>query len=372
MTEIKNQPYNIYDLGYSKSLTRNIPMENQEIENSFSNGIPMSMVGSLEDGKYLNDLGSAAYLDEGEITVNDVINDRIDTSQAKILADWTFGTSGAFVVGTASDGVSISPTGILAKKGGNTTFTIDSGGEATFVGTVAAGAVIAADISANNITTGTFDADLVNVTGTITGTTIQTASSGKRVRLSSIPQNQIEFLNDDALIGILEVDMIGDTGYLELLDSEGLGLKLEVGIGASVFGSSELISYGGSLYTGGTTSNGSIGMVAGDGVKYLRIIRSAGSYYMETDVELASHWDPYADDTYYLGSSSKKWAGLYTMYARSYGDVRVDEDLQVYGTIATNNLTVSNLVSFSGIPTSDPLTAGYIYRSGNDLKISTG
>jgi len=227
------------------------------------------------------------------------------------------------------------------------------------------------DAIINNAHIDNLSADKITA-GTLTGRTVQTATSGKRIRLSSSPQNEIEFLDDNTLIGILEVDKVGDDGYFRLLDSEGMGLRLRLGMGASVFSSSDLGSYGGSFYTGGSMTNGSISMTAGDGSKYFRIIRSSGSYYMETDVELASHWDPYDDDTYYLGSSSKRWAGLYAMYIRSYGDARVDDNLTVYGTTSTKNLGVTNLVVFSGIPTSDPGNAGVVYRSGNDLRISTG
>ena len=135
---------NIYDLGYSHHLDRNPPSENIEMKNSFSSGTSISSIGALGDGKHLEDLGSAAYLEEEDINIDDIINDRIDTSEAKILADWTFGQQGAFVVGTANDGLSISPTGLLARKDGETTFAIDSDGDATYKG----------DLAASQITTG--------------------------------------------------------------------------------------------------------------------------------------------------------------------------------------------------------------------------
>jgi len=135
---------NIYDLGYSHHLDRNPPSENIEMKNSFSSGTSISSIGSLGDGKHLEDIGTAAYLQEEDIEIEDLINDRIDTSEAKILADWTFGQQGAFVVGTSNDGLSISPTGLLAKKAGETTFTITSDGDATYKG----------DLAASQITTG--------------------------------------------------------------------------------------------------------------------------------------------------------------------------------------------------------------------------
>jgi hypothetical protein len=67
--------------------------------------------------------------------VSDLINARLDTATKEILGDFTFGVSGAIKMITDPDnGLWISPTGILGKKLGSTTFAIDTGGNAVFAG----------------------------------------------------------------------------------------------------------------------------------------------------------------------------------------------------------------------------------------------
>lgn len=67
------------------------------------------------------------------------INANLDTSAKTILSDFTFGASGAIkMITDADNGLWLSPTGILGKKAGATTFAIDIGGNATFAGTLSA------------------------------------------------------------------------------------------------------------------------------------------------------------------------------------------------------------------------------------------
>ncbi len=139
------------------------------ILSNYSGNIRISSGGIMDTkGRWkLSGDGSAVAGDNDltePMTVEDIINDRIDTQSAQILADWTFGAFGAFNISTdANNGLWISPTGILAKKGGSNTLAITNDGEATFTGTVAAGAIISADIAAERITTGTLNADRINV-----------------------------------------------------------------------------------------------------------------------------------------------------------------------------------------------------------------
>ena len=46
--------------------------------------------------------------------------------------------------------------------------------------------------------------------------------------------------------------------------------------------------------------------------------------------------------------------------------------LNANGSISLTNITASGNITAANLPTSDPLVAGRIWRSGNDLKISTG
>ena len=119
---------------------------------------------SVKDLNY-NDGVKLDSIDSDGNFINDVINDRIDTSETKILAEWQFKDSGALAMKTDSNnGLWLSPTGMLGKSGGVTTFAIDTSGNATFRGT---------------ITASTIDGS------TITGGTVRTSSSGERVEMKS-------------------------------------------------------------------------------------------------------------------------------------------------------------------------------------------
>jgi hypothetical protein len=86
-----------------------------------------------------------------------VVKANLDTSSKEILADFTFGASGAIkMITDANNGLWISPTGILAKKSGDTTLTIGNDGDATFAGTLAAtggtfGAITGGSININDV-----------------------------------------------------------------------------------------------------------------------------------------------------------------------------------------------------------------------------
>lgn len=75
-----------------------------------------------------------------------------NTKTKKILGEFTFGTLGAISIGEYENGVSgevkISPNGIIAKNvNGDTTFALDATtGDATFKGTIQAGAFISGAI----------------------------------------------------------------------------------------------------------------------------------------------------------------------------------------------------------------------------------
>lgn len=139
------------------------------------------------------------------------IDERFDTDSKTILSDFTFGTSGALQIGTYENGVSgdirISPNGILGRnKDGDTTFSINgTTGDATFGGTL-----VAASGTFGTVTAGILSG--VEISGsTITGGTIQTATSGKRIRVLSdagtTPNQQANSMalidsNNNAIINI--------------------------------------------------------------------------------------------------------------------------------------------------------------------------
>ena len=112
--------------------------------------------------------------------INDVVNSDLSTFSNQILGSFTFGSSGAIAIATnSSNGVWISPTGILGKSDGNNTFAITSSGNATFYGTLSGASGTFGTITAGNISG-------VSISGsTITGSTLQTAASGWNVNITT-------------------------------------------------------------------------------------------------------------------------------------------------------------------------------------------
>lgn len=156
----------------------------------------LSEINSKE-GQKLN----TAINDQGQV-ITDLINSTLNTQTKQILGDFTFGTFGAIkMITDNNNGIWISPTGILGKKGGATTFAIDSLGNATFAGTL-----VAASGTFGTITSG-------NLTGvTITGGLIRTASAGQRVELSS--SNYIGVFNSNgANVGRIFGDGSGQANF---------------------------------------------------------------------------------------------------------------------------------------------------------------
>ena len=133
----------------------------------------------------------------------------LNTSTKQILGDFTFGASGAIkMITDADNGLWLSPTGILGKKAGATTFAIDIEGNATFAGTLSAAAG----------TLGTITAGTLNGL-TITGGTIQTASSGKRVTLAG---NTISLYDaDNNVVGKLHGELGSQTAMFNLTSAVG-------------------------------------------------------------------------------------------------------------------------------------------------------
>ena len=148
------------------------------------------------------------------------IDERFDTDSKTILSDFTFGTSGALQIGTYENGVSgdirISSNGILGRnKDGDTTFSINgTTGDATFGGTL-----VAASGTFGTVTAGILSG--VEISGsTITGGTIQTATSGQRVAIAS-SDNTITFYNSS------------NTAITQLGGGDDIGTALRINLDSS-------------------------------------------------------------------------------------------------------------------------------------------
>jgi len=119
-------------------------------------GVRVGGVGGL-GGKLATEVNNAAKtveasFDNSNNFIGDIINARLDTQGKYILSDFTFGVSGAIRMNEDDDnGLWISPTGILGKKLGATTFAIDTEGNATFSGTLTAASGTLGTITAGTL-----------------------------------------------------------------------------------------------------------------------------------------------------------------------------------------------------------------------------
>lgn len=127
----------------------------------------VDMLGNVTANSILiNGLGgdiiAGAINGDGDF-VNELISVSLNTLSKEILGEFEFTGSGALAMATdANNGVWISPTGILGKKAGATTFAVATNGDATFGGTL-----VAASGTFGTITSGTISGV------TITGATIK-------------------------------------------------------------------------------------------------------------------------------------------------------------------------------------------------------
>ncbi len=95
-----------------------------------------------------------------------LINSTLNTQEKEILGEYTFEGSGAIKIATdANNGLWLSPSGILGKKAGVTTFALDVNGNLTMKGTLLVDSVIACNINADLINAGTLIGRTVKATG---------------------------------------------------------------------------------------------------------------------------------------------------------------------------------------------------------------
>ena len=146
--------------------------------------------------------------------------------------------------------------------------------------------------------------------GTITGSIIQTATSGLRVRMSSSPTNKIEFLNNDNVQGILQIVQSGDDFELKLGGDGGGYLTIISSMGASqlntvsmpFFEASGKASSGDIYFDGSPNYPRKVGLTwSGGGEAYFDLGLSG------TLTRIQSHLYPSVNNTYDLGSATYKW-----------------------------------------------------------------
>lgn len=329
--------------------------------------------GSIPPAEVSGALVLSSLLNTDGDFLRDVITPTLDTKAKEILGEFTFQGSGALAINTdASNGIWISPTGILAKKAGVNTLAIGADGSAVFGGTLSAvsgtfGIITAGVIKANSVWIGEISGhtgisltgtDYKNIffrrdsdgviffrineggatsltydsssgalvitggtisAGTITGSTVQTATTGYRTRMTSA--NGLQLMNGATQVGLLKADSASSV-ILQSADN----IYLYSGGNQMAFFTANSLDFPASYYV---TWAGQ-GRIRGNAA-YLKIEGSTGGNW---DMRLEGNFYPETDNAYSCGASDRRWG---TVFAE---DMRCD-DLLV-------NVSFSGCGSISG------------------------
>lgn len=130
---------------------------------------------------------------------HELIGSVLNTQSRKILAEFEFTEMGAIQIGKYTTGISgdikISPSGIVGRNlSGITTFSIDGDtGNATFLGTIQAGSVIADSVLTDYLQVGEAASDVNDGVTTI---------SGGKITTNSMDANRISASNIDVAVDV--------------------------------------------------------------------------------------------------------------------------------------------------------------------------
>ena len=195
------------------------------------------------------------------VVAKELISNNLNSQSRQILSAFTFNKTGSIQIGEYVSGVSgdirISPNGLVARNSaGVTTVSIDgTTGDASFLGTISAGSVISASISANQIT------------GTIVNAQIA------EIDWAKITNVQIE----SADITSLDADVI-TTGTLE-------GIDIKIGSNNSVFkADSSGIYLGNANFSSAPFRVTMSGAVTASSIKLTNASIGSGSVYQGTPI----------------------------------------------------------------------------------------
>jgi len=162
---------------------------------------------------------------------------------------------------------------------------------------IAKDSITANEIYSNYIYAGTIDADQINV-GILTGFIIQTAAADKRIKISSSPQNRIQFLDGVSERGYLEIDDDGEGGYYLKLGGPGGLLEIGSSLGASntIYASMPWFEGAGTASSGQVVLYGSPNYVrkvglewTGGGAATFSLNLGAALAKMSSEIDMDSH-----------------------------------------------------------------------------------
>ena len=203
--------------------------------------------------------------------------------------------------------------GVVTITGGSGIASFSDAGDLATEDTVGASDCDATIISGGKIITGLLTADNIT-TGTLTGLTIQTATSGERLRMQGSPANEYQFLDDDTKVGHLKIDNDGSDGYYAQIYIDHLGPAIEVG---STVGAAETTYFYAPFFSG--SGRAAVGQVTMEGNNVLAGLSWAGGADATWDFDLGDDLAKISSDivpsgTLDLGSSGDGWANLYFDY----------------------------------------------------------
>jgi hypothetical protein len=201
---------------------------------------------------------------------------------------------------------------------------------------------------------GAVTASNINIIGgTITGATIQTASTGKRLRMQGSPANQYQFLDGNDKVGHLKIDDDGAGGYYAEIYIDNLGAALQVG---STIGAAEHIYFDAPfIHSDGRAATGSIyfgsldeyGSGFGAGIVWFGGYDPTWSFSIgDIPVAISSNIVPESPGYYDLGASGKVWANLYVNSITLNGTTRTSWPTS--GITSLSELSINTAKSWGG------------------------
>lgn len=295
------------------------------------------------------------------VIATQVISQSLDSQAREIKGNYTFGQMGAIQIGTSTNGVKISPDGVLGTHGGTDKFTLTTDGNATFAGTIAAGAVISANISATQITGQIVNAQIANIDyGKINNVSIGSAEiqdgaiTNAKIANAAITDAKISNLSASKITtGTLSVGGVGQVATITLAQSGSDGFLRWSG-GSKIWADGN--NYLGLTTTGGRTyfySNGTLMMYLelGNGSNINGGFTVHGGLHVDNDLHvdgaLADSLDcggKYLNNIDHVNANvgnmgtinnttlNGNWIGYWTLH--NYSDERLKKNIS----IRTNNL----------------------------------
>jgi len=290
------------------------------------------------DGSYqFKDASGNVLIDslgtDGNFT--NIINANLNTQTKQILGDFTFGASGAIkIITDANNGIWLSPTGILAKKAGNTTFVLETDGDATFAGSLlaASGTLGAITIGTNawhvdssgNMWWGNFAtyaaatikisaAGVANLSGLTVGTNVGLGTAQDSNGVTTIIGNTVttSFVNAlSVTAGSVAAENLSGT-YITGKIIRTSNLDGDSGSGVAIVGGdNEMIHF----YYNGTETGTIRGYTTeGSETTYIRVESASGRSlrWKSSHIACDGHFLPTSDEAYNLGQTGTKWDNVY-------------------------------------------------------------